>query len=335
MTECVFPWHEALYRSVLARIAKLPHALLLHGPEGTGKFHLAMLLAQGLVCEQPADTGPCGSCTSCTWFSLSSHPDFRCIEPETGGDSGEETREARVENAQITVDQVRRLPDFLNLSTHRGGRRVILIHPAERLNVNAANALLKNLEEPPQNTFFLLVSHRPHHLLATIKSRCEVIASPGPTRETAAAWLESQGIADAELAAAHSGNAPLLAARWTAEEYWQPRREFLNQLGDGRFDPITAAERSQGYPVPQVLSWLQKWSYDLAAQKFVGRIRYNPDYGPALAALARRLEPLPVLRFHREMVRLQRFARHPLNARLLFESILFSYGNLLTGTPAA
>jgi len=174
---------------------------------------------------------------------------------------------------------------------------------------------------------FLLVSHRPHYLLATIKSRCQLVALTGPTREAAAAWLESQGIAEAGLAAAHTGESPLIALELTAADYWEPRSEFFQRLNDAAFDPIAAAE--QGYPMPHVLAWLQKWSYDLASQKLLGRVRYNPDQERALAALACRLDALAILRFHRETVRLQRSVHHPLNARLFMESILFSYADLV------
>jgi DNA polymerase III subunit delta' len=324
----IFPWHEIVFRSVVLRAEQIPHALLLHGREGTGKLQFALTLAQFLVCENPAATGPCGACPACVWFKQSSHPDFRRIEPGAKGTEDEKSDEPK-DNAQIIVDQVRALDDFLNLSTHRGGRRVVLLHPAERLNIHAANALLKSLEEPPPRTVFLLLSHRPHHLLATIKSRCQMIALAGPTHAVAAAWLNSQGVADADLAAAHTGDAPLLALELAAADYWQPRANFLRHLDNVDLDPIETAEKFCDYPIAHVLAWLQKWSYDLASQKLIGRIRYNPDHESVLASLARRLEPLPVLRFHREMVRLQRSIRHPLNARLFMESMLLSYADLV------
>jgi DNA polymerase-3 subunit delta' len=211
---------------------------------------------------------------------------------------------------------------------------VIVIQPAETLNINAANALLKSLEEPPAQTHFLLVSHRPHLLLATIRSRCQQIALPGPAMEAAAIWLKSQGAANPELGLAQTGNSPLLALQLDSD-YWRWRETFLTGIAASRFDPLALAEEIRDYPIPHVVGWLQKWSYDLISQKFLGKIRYNPDHQRALAATAAEVDQLAAVRFHREMVRLQRIVNHPLNARLFIEQLLISYAELLSHRLAA
>src|SRR5262249_20615802 len=138
------PWHTETLRALLGRRDRLHHAMLVRGQEGIGKLHFARAAAQALLCEQPKAGLACGACTACNWFEQGSHPDFRLLQPESLAESpapgeGGEGRE-RKPSVQIAVDRVRELTDFLNLSSHRGGVRVTLIHPAESLNPNAANA---------------------------------------------------------------------------------------------------------------------------------------------------------------------------------------------------
>lgn len=318
------PWHAAAFRDLWSQRDRLPHALLIHGKQGIGKLAFALDLARALLCEKPTDSGACGSCASCGWFAAGSHPDFRWLEP-AGEADGEEGESKSKKATQIVIEQVRGLSDFLNVSTHRGGRRPVLIHPAEALNASAANALLKNLEEPAPGTLFLLVTHRVHRLLPTIKSRCRMLALPAPSREAAVEWLGSEAVDQPDLAAAYTGGAPLMALDLPMENFWEQRRRFLQQLASRRIDPISAAEECQDAGLPLVLEWLQKWSYDVASQRLCGRVRYNVDEENAIARLAAACDPVRMLRFHRELVRQQRHAQHPLNARLALEQLLMGY----------
>lgn len=331
----ILPWHETEFERLMAGKNRLPHALLIHGRQGIGKLAFARAMAQALLCENPTNSGAaCNACPACGWFESANHPDFRLLEPESLGEGTEEEQGGgKKPSLQITVDQVRELADFINITSHRGGPKVILIHPAEALNINAANALLKGLEEPPGGTFFLLVAHRFHYLFPTIKSRCRQLQLPGPEPSTAIEWLRTQGIADPGLALAQTGNAPLIAQRLAGQEYWEQRGFLLRRLADRTFDPLLVAEQIRDYPVQEVASWLQKWTYDLIFQKFLGTVRYNPDYAETIHAHAARIETLSALRFHRETIRLQRVINHPLNPRLLLEQLLLDYAALIhTGT---
>lgn len=325
----VFDWHRSEFERLTAGKTQLPHALLLRGRRGIGKFVFARALAQALLCEAPGASGDaCGKCSACVWFESGSHPDYRQIQPASDDDAKEGEEGAKKATA-ISVDQIRALADLLNISSHRGGPKVVVIHPAETLNVNAANALLKSLEEPSPRTYFMLVTHRPHQLLPTIKSRCQQLALRGPDPATAVAWLAAQGVREPELALAHTGDAPLLAVELSDTEYWGARTAFLRQLAVQELDVLAAAEAVRDFPVPHVIAWLQKWSYDMAHYRTLGRVRYNPDYADAIGVAARQADPLAALRFHREMVKLQPIAQHPLNARLFIEHLLLAYRDLM------
>jgi len=288
-----------------------------------------MALAQGLLCEQPAIGGAaCGKCNSCTWLESAAHPDLRILSPATEGevDSGaDENSKKSKPSPWIGVEQVRELYDFIHVSSHRGMRKVIVINPAEALNANAANALLKNLEEPPARTHFILISHRPHRLPRTIISRCRQLSLVLPEASVALAWLREQGVTEPDAALAQSSGAPLLALAASEGGELAERRTLLRQFADPDFDPLVVAEMLRDLPLERFISWMQKWTHDIVSQRMLGNIRYNPDMARELALVARSVDPIAALRLHRKLVREQRHSHHPLNARLYFESVLLAY----------
>jgi DNA polymerase-3 subunit delta' len=172
-------------------------------------------------------------------------------------------------------------------------------------------------------------------LLPTVKSRCRHVALAAPDPRTAAAWLASQGASKPDLALAHAGYVPVLALELDTREYWGARAAFMRHLTAPDLDVLSAAESVSDCPIPNVLAWLQKWSYDLAASHALHTVRYNPDYAEAAARVALRADRLRTVRFHREMVKLQRVAHHPLNPRLFIEDVLFAYRDLFEGAALA
>ena len=170
-----YPWQDSLWQQMAGR-AQHAHAYLLHGPAGIGKRALAERLMASLLCKQPVGLEACGSCKSCSLLAAGSHPDNYILEPEEA-------------DKAIKVDQVRELVNFVVQTAQLGGRKVVLVEPVESMNVNAANALLKSLEEPSGNTILLLVSHQSSRLLPTIRSRCVQQACPLPSEVMSLEWL--------------------------------------------------------------------------------------------------------------------------------------------------
>jgi DNA polymerase-3 subunit delta' len=152
--------HPDAWAQLVARRAQLPHALLIAGQAGMGKFDLARHFAAFLLCESPtAATQACGVCAACGWLAQGNHPDFRLLQPEALAEEstdGAETSARKKPSQQITIDQVRALDEFLHVGTHRHGARVILINPAEAMNRSTANSLLKSLEEPIRKYFVFI-----------------------------------------------------------------------------------------------------------------------------------------------------------------------------------
>jgi DNA polymerase-3 subunit delta' len=333
--ERLYPWqHEPWQRWAGLRL-RLPHAILLKGPQGIGKLDFALTLAQSLLCETAqADGMPCGTCPSCHWFSQETHPDFRLLQPDAmaEGEEGDE-REAgkKKPSRQISVEQVRSLADFANLSAHQGGHRVVLIHPAETMNISAANALLKTLEEPGGKMILILVSHKPQQLLPTILSRCVELSMPMPPQEQSRAWLKQQGISNPATLLAQAGFAPLTAAKLAeegagTEEY----ARFLQEISQpAQFDALALAEQLQKTDPAQVIHWLQQWCYDLGSAKQTGQIRYHPELGERISSLSGKVTSLSLSNFQKELLSARREAWHPLNPKLLFESLFLAYRQMM------
>ncbi|MDR3430084.1 MULTISPECIES: DNA polymerase III subunit delta' [Silvimonas] len=329
----LYPWQTAQWQQFMHDPARLPHALLLTGEPGIGKRRFAERLAAWYLCEnKDRALAPCGVCEGCRWQAAGNHPDFRILAPADPVDEELEDTKAKRKQPIIGVDEIRELADFVNLSAHRNGARVTLVYPAEAMNTAAANAFLKTLEEPPAGAQFILVAHQARRLLPTIRSRCRVLPLTTPDRASATVWLNEQGVADAELHLAHTGGSPL-AALEEADAEWQPLcTSVLNQISaPGSLNVLgLAAEIEKAKVEPaKVIEWLQKWTHDLIALGMSGRIRYYPDREPALTKLAPRAPRM--LKYVDRLQQAQRLAHHPLNARLVFESLLFDYLAALRG----
>ncbi|MDH4172787.1 MAG: DNA polymerase III subunit delta' [Betaproteobacteria bacterium] len=316
----IYPWQESAWEQLGLQVRRMPHALLLHGPQGIGKLQLAERFAQGLLCES-TDAGrkPCGSCEGCRWFSAGSHPDFRRVEPEALarpagiGDDEEAAAPARAAkpSLEIKVDQVRALADFLNLKSHRDGPRIALVHPAESMNANAANALLKGLEEPPGRAMFVLVSHRPARLLATVRSRCVAVPVPIPDRTASLAWLGDQGLAEAASWLAFASGSPLQALQY-ASAFGATLGRRREALAARDLDALGAVnDREQLEELAEVL---QKHALDKAFVSYCGRAKYGNT--------ARSRDAVAWLRYARRLGRDRALARHPMNPRLFAAEML-------------
>lgn len=344
MTESLYPWQISAWSQLQTLGNRLPHAILFYGAAGIGKTAFAEQFAQSLLCESPLDDGrACGECASCGWFGQYSHPDYRRVRPELleeegvdGADTPEgeprkAAKSAKAPSKEIKIDQVRGLADFMNISTHRQGRRVITLYPAEALNTAAANALLKMLEEPAPNTVFLLVSNSIDRLLPTILSRCRKFAMGMPSATEAQSWLAAQGIKDPEAWLAEQGGAPLAAIEFFQAGSRETMEEFLKYLSSPGIDgALQTADRLQKTPVPELVMWLQRWLVDLLSIKLSGRIRYYPRYHAALAALAARVDIDELLRVVKSANERRAVADHPLAPKLFVEDMLLDYSTLFS-----
>ena len=320
---------------------QLPHALLLTGQQGIGKFDLAMNFVHYLICENAASLQhACGSCLSCGWLAQGNHPDFRLIQPEALAENGEETKgnsSSKKPSQQITIDQIRALDDFLHIGTHRQGLRIVLIHPAEAMNRSTANSLLKSLEEPSINTLFVLVSSDKDRLLPTIRSRCQQLFVPVPEYDCSTAWLTAKGIENAGHWLALAGGSPMLATGLALGDEYSVVNILTGELAKGtELDPLSAAisvdqaikKVKSPIPLKRWVEWGQKWLVDLTRVRVGQKPRYFLAEEDALQKLAETTCLTGMLAFGRKALQYQRQSEQPLNSRLFFEDFFLSYMTL-------
>lgn len=320
------PWQREVWATVAAAIRdrRLGHALLIAGPDGAGTGHFAACIAAALWCRQPdADGSGCGRCTD-------------CVQVASGAHSGYFVVGVLEDKRDISIAQVRELGERLSMTQHDGRAKVAIIEPADALNVNGINALLKTIEEPTPGSHLLLVSSRPQALAATLRSRCQRLRIAVPERDAALAWLRERrdgSTDDARLAKAldHAFGAPLKAAELLDGDGIAQRDDWARTMLDlaaGRGEVSGTAERiGKEFGVVWV-QWLYGWLNRLLRLRLPAGATAEPAE-PALAALAARLPAELLDRYVAEVQAALGTVHGPADRRLLVESLLIGWLGLL------
>ncbi len=314
----ILPWQQQIWERLHETFQqqRIPHAMLLHGPAGTGKEIFARQLAQRLLCMQPTEAGSgCGRCHSCKLYLAGTHPDYMALQPEEG-------------KHVLAVDQVRGMVEQFGFTAQIAGRKVLTLVPAESMNIFAANSLLKTLEEPPGEAVMLLVSHSPARLLPTIRSRCQQLAFPAPPHAESLAWLQSRLPPEitAEQADQLAEGAPLRALALSQPELLQHHQQMAEELVgllQGAVDPIRVAHRWSDKRLEPLttLRWLQQWVTHLIKEDGEGKLF------DVLLQQCSRIDRRRLFRFYDRITEAISMAGTPINKELLFEEILYDWSH--------
>ena len=320
MSDITYPWHQPYWQHLVAYVEqqRIPQALLINGVSGLGKHQMALQFAQYLICVDKQGKSFCGRCASCKLFTAKTHPDFTLLQPEEPG-------------KVIGVDLIRQLLGKMVLKPQYSGYRVVIITPAELMNINSANAFLKCLEEPPERTVFLLLTEHRQTLPATIISRCQKLLIPAPDSDSAVVWLQEQGInkqqklllrlaQGAPIKALAYAQANILEQRDSCFEEWQ--KILLAQSC-----PVQLAEKWQKLPATQLLQWLVSWTEDIVKCHFQvdESLLLNDDLEKHLRTLAKRLDLNKLFDFYSLLLTDTYRIKKQLNKQLLFEEILITW----------
>ncbi len=321
----LLPWQGELWR-LLASRQQHAHAYLLHGPAGIGKRALAERLMALLLCQQPVADGACGRCKGCLLLSAGTHPDHQVLEPEEA-------------DKAIRVDQVRQLVGFVSQTAQLGGRKVVLLEPAEAMNLNAANALLKSLEEPAGDTVLLLISHQPSRLLPTIKSRCVQQRCPLPNRDQSLHWLAQQlpdlAVAQRQELLALASDSPLGALKLHGQGVLEMRAQVVDgikKLLKRQQTPSQLAEAWNPLPLLLLFDWFCEWAHLILRFQMTGDEAGlgAADMQKVIPYLAQKAAPADLLVLqdwllaHRQKV----LGKANLNRVLLLEALLAQWASL-------
>lgn len=326
------PWQAQLWQRAgeWLRREHLPHAMLLHGVAGCGKQLFAQAFAALALCRHPRDGRACGECPACHQFAAGAHPDYHFVTL------------AEDKNA-ILVDQVRELCAALALTSLHGGRKIALLSPADAMNSNAGNSLLKTLEEPAAGSLLILVSAHMARLPATVRSRCQKLAMPAPDMQTALRWLKGlESRSDWPALLRIAGGGPLLALQLSQTKLGQERLDFyrlLLELRSGGRNPVTCAADLSREPLALVLRLLQAWTMDvIRVAALNGRVPpalTNDDAGGMLQSALKGLN-LRALHAYLDCIgKAVGLASTAVNAQLLLEDLLVNWANGLRDLSVA
>jgi len=360
----IYPWFQQAWSEL--SLDQMPHAVLIHGQAGIGKFDFALHLAKALLCESPAKNKPCCECEACHWFDTGNHPDFlglvpedrfhllphQALEGEGGDDKPKKSKKKSEDDVEksdkkassfIKVEQIRDALEGINTAPHRGRWRVVVMSPIETLQAVSANTLLKTLEEPPESTLFILVSDRLDRILPTIRSRCRLLGLGKPAKQLAVDWLTNElhnfGIKstkhEIEEALGESGGAVLdarirlLALDDGIELHQQLSSELLKGLEKGaQIDWLATSEVIHKAPMSVLLITLERWIADVLSQQQAGVIRYYPTRSNSIVKCAEKANSNQLSEFWRFLLDARRHELHALANRVQIEALLIRYQEL-------
>lgn len=321
----IYPWQHSQWQQLWqAHLAdRLPHALLFTGLAGTGKSLFANIFANALLCTKPSEEGVCcGSCHACHMLAGNAHPNKVSIAPEKPG-------------AAIKVDQVRDIAEFTQQTALIGERRVVIIQQANNMNMSAANALLKTLEEPASGALLILVSDQDGQLPATIKSRCQRIIFPQPNQSLALAWLRDRLQAQAtspELLLNIAHGAPLAALLLAQDSALNPRKilyDGLSRYAD--INPVSLAAELDEMELLQFIDYFLSFVMDVLRLRLGAAVAVSKDYQQQLSMLQSKLAPDHGADFMQRLqsIRQQVLVGFNFNRQLLIESLFIQWREMM------
>ncbi|MGI9317362.1 MAG: DNA polymerase III subunit delta' C-terminal domain-containing protein [bacterium] len=341
----LLPWHQEAWNRLAASADSLHHGLILNGLSGIGKREFSVALAQRLLCARRENLNPCGDCQNCKLFVAGTHPDLHVITSEYEATEGRidlisrysdryQDVVARGKKANpsqvIPVDQIRTLIERFYQSSHISDSRIALIVPADRMNANAANALLKLLEEPPAGAFFLLVTDQPGILPATIRSRCVNESLPTPSSDQAEKWILTQ-ISDADLTQlpVNVSAGPIDFVADQQSGLFQQQLENLKRIDsllNGQSDPLDLASQMVKQDAVPLLNWMHKLVFDMIKWQGAGQV---PMWADQSSLKIDRVSATMLYKLYDKLGSYRRMARDQLNVQLALEEILISFQNAI------
>lgn len=352
-------WLEPEANRLLASRSSFPQSLLIVGQEGVGKSILAEHLVSSLLCDDPGVNGQaCGQCQQCLLFRAGNHPDFHAVltENQVALDGtrlaaygtryltdNQRKSGKKTHSESILIDQIRAMSANAVSTPQLADKSVVYISPADRLNRNAANALLKILEEPVSTTYFVLSAHRISTLPATIRSRCNDVYIPLPARELAQNWLTSgNGLAahDADIALDLAAGAPVTALKLNESKLIAHRSDWLKSLDDliqqaGSVSALATQWKKSGSR--PALLWFYGWVRDLVILQSGNNMErpsinlFNADCLPKLRIQSKRLDLRRLMTFL-SLVE-QQFSllnRANVDETLVLEEVLINWNKLFS-----
>ncbi len=348
----LLPWTRAAFDTFFSSRERRAHAYMLAGHSGLGKTIFTQQMAKSLLCQE-GEGHACGQCQSCRLFESGSHPDMHVLQSEKRMVEVEDVfaiyapryledeskrKKRKKPSAIIAIDQVRGVIPDINTRPHLSACRIIIINTAEDLNINAANSLLKSLEEPPSDSYFILISHEPGRLLPTLRSRCNRIDFRIPDRQLAIDWLKTQ-LAD-QVDVGHlldrASGIPLRAVEFAKSTQSSDEEQVIQHmllLAHRQIDPASAAAvMIKVGELKIILESIQLWLSRLIRLKISSNNTVLPinEGDKPLIDLGNRLNFRQLYDFLDKVSKSKQLAGGPLDPLLALEDDLISWQTMFS-----
>ncbi len=314
----LYPWQEKAWIELNQGNAKQHHAYLFIGPLGSGLERFANIFATSLICQNLTDTKQaCGKCQDCQWI-LSEHPNLKVVN----NDDEEGT------SKNISIESIRNLKKFFELSSHSiGGNKVILINNAESLTLNAANALLKILEEPPENSYLILTTENISSLLPTIVSRCVMFKTPVPSIQAAESFLKMEGFENLCYQLPLFSNLPLDVIAHQSDS--KLLTAMINEFEKGKdFELMAIESKWLAEDFTETISLLQKWLYDIFLFKMTTKFHFFESKKENIKKLSDAADISKLLNLLKSVNKIKLISNKPINKDISFDNLMVEYRNV-------
>ncbi|AOA57959.1 DNA polymerase III subunit delta' [Acinetobacter larvae] len=312
-----YPWHQPVWENLTQRFPHLGHGLLFYGRKGCAKAAFAQRFLSWVLCTQKQTAAACGQCSSCLWLKSGTHPNYVRISNDD--------EPSKNNNAKIKIDSIRELLPFVQQTVD--GWRVVLIEPAEALNIASANALLKTLEEPGERVVIILLAEHFSKLPATVRSRLQHFALDRVSPAQAMHYVQqhAEAVSDSEhlaLLLELASGMPLLACELSAQPWFVRRAEFVQdwtRLVQHKNAPLQYA--SKWHKELSLADMLQLLSYivaDLVAMKLQQPPK-NSDLD--LTALAQQFELEKLFELYDQLQQAQQLSQQNVQSNLIIDQL--------------
>ncbi len=313
----LYPWQIADYNALAESfIQRQFNALLVYAGVNSGQEQLVQQLVNFMLCSQPSNLQACGVCSACVLFREGNHPDYFVL-------CGDDSEERKV--LQIKVEQIRELTTFANRSQHVSSCKIIVLPRISELNLNSANALLKILEEPPSNCFFILQADNLNQVLPTIKSRCFKYRLNLPSWQQALELVQLKS--NAEFWLRYFNGEPFFEVPLSDNQLEQYQQTLLKPSIESIF-ALSKDLDPKKIGMKTLVEFLLKWLADLLALRQNANLTYFAAHAPELQNLIPRLNLQKLFNLQEDLIFLNEWHAHPLNHKLQFENILYKYQQL-------
>jgi DNA polymerase-3 subunit delta' len=312
----IYPWQKSSWDELFLNKSAMPHAFIFYGTQTIEINSFVTELVRSILCSKPsADNFACNKCQNCLWGEAN-HPDLKIVDNSLDKDQSTNI---------LNISNVREVKKFLELSSHQSnGKKIVVLYNAERLTVAASNALLKTIEEPPNDCLIIFTINDLANLLPTVTSRCRLVPFPMPTKEEAKTVLEKTSNSRLIENLSLYNNSPL--------ELIDDKDMLINldiiliELMKGKkIDLMKINNIWLDNGLVWIINLLQKWVYDLLLSKLSGTYHYFPNHKGRVDALALNADLSKLLIFQKSLNTIKSYAKTTVNKEININSVMIEY----------